>query len=191
MLMALVNDATRLQLLVAASDQVRCGRRCSNLLRCYPSPLRWSPLISSTIRSLILDLTCVVPPLQLCSFFLLCCFLLLGPSCVAAVAGLVLVLLVLALGRSPRASFVWLINVSWVCCLISASLFCKCFSSSARTRLLALLTFAIGCSISRSRVKIVFTFCWVPAKPHALVARVRLDRPLFFSRSLFESAEFV
>ena len=31
----------------------------------------------------------------------------------------------------------------------------------------------------------------ISAEPQALVARVRLDRPLFSSRSLFESAEFV
>ena len=129
---------------------------------CYPSPFRWSLLISSTIRSLILDLTCVAPPLQhCCFFFLLCSLLLFRPSCDASVAGLVLVLLVLALGRSPLASFVWLISVFWACCLVSACMFCKCFSSSARTRRLALLTFAMRCSISRSRVRIVFTFCWV------------------------------
>ena len=70
----------------------------------------------------------------------------------------VLVRLVLAQGRSPLACLVSLTLSASACLAASSFLRCNSFSSTSRIRTLALLTFAAGCSISRSRVKTVFTF---------------------------------
>ena len=123
----------------------------------YPSPLLSSSRIISTICSPIFDRTRVVPPLHLGSFLDLA----LPPSSLAASPNCVLVCLVLAHGRSPLACLVWLTLSASACLAASSFLRCRSLSSTSRIRSLALLTLAAGCSINRSRVKIVFTFCKV------------------------------
>ena len=125
----------------------------------YPSPLGLlsSSRNISTICSLILDRTSVVPPLHLGS---LLDFALL-PSSFAPFPSCVLVCLVFAHGRSPLACLVWLSISASACLAASSFLRCKSFSNTSRIRTLALLTLAAGSSINRSRVRIVFTFCKV------------------------------
>ena len=97
---------------------------------------------------------CFVPPLHLGSFLDLA----LPRSLLAASPNCVLVCLVLAQGRSPLACLVSLTLSASACLAALSFLRCNSFSSTSRIRTLALLTFAAGFSISRSRVKTVFTF---------------------------------